>query len=103
MFILETPLFRVRSRKQTIYCYSDEERDRATKTAGRGLEITRFKGLGEISPAEFKQFVGERMRLAPVEVDDHAAVPHLLRFYMGRNTPERRGYIMDRLVVEDEA
>jgi len=103
VFILETPLFRVRSKKQTAYCYSDEERDQATKTMGRGQEITRFKGLGEISPAEFKQFVGDGMRLEPVEVDDHAAVPHLLRFYMGRNTPERRDYIMDRLVVGDES
>jgi len=103
VFILETPLFRVRSKKQTIYCYSDDDRERATRTLGRGQEITRFKGLGEISPSEFKQFIGEGMRLAPVEVDDHAAVPHLLRFYMGKNTPERRSYIMDRLVVENES
>jgi DNA gyrase/topoisomerase IV subunit B len=93
----------VRSKKQTFYCYSDEERERAAKTLGRGQETTRFKGLGEISPAEFKQFVGDGMRLVPVEVDDRAAVPHLLRFYMGKNTPERRNYIMDRLVVEDES
>jgi len=103
VYILETPLFRVRTKKQTIYCYSDEEREKAIKTLGRGQEITRFKGLGEISPSEFKQFVGKKMRLVPVEVDDHAAVPHLLRFYMGKNTPERRGYIMDQLVVETES
>jgi topoisomerase-4 subunit B len=103
VFILETPLFRVRTKKKTIYCYSDEERERAGKELGRGQEITRFKGLGEISPTEFKAFVGPDIRLSPVEVDNHAAVPHLLRFYMGKNTPERRSYIMERLVVENEA
>jgi DNA gyrase/topoisomerase IV subunit B len=91
----------VRTRKQTIYCYSDEDRERAAKALGRGQEVTRFKGLGEISPSEFKPFIGGEMRLTPVVVDDHAAVPHLLRFYMGKNTPERRRYIMDRLVVEN--
>jgi DNA gyrase/topoisomerase IV subunit B len=103
VWILETPLFRVRTKKQTIYCYDDEEREQATKTLGRGQEITRFKGLGEISPSEFKQFIGEGMRLSPVEVDDPDAVPQLLRFYMGKNTPQRRSYIMDRLVVENDA
>ena len=101
--ILETPLFRVRNKKKTIYCYSETERDEAIKTIGRGNEITRFKGLGEISPHEFKHFIGEEMRLSPVEVDDRSRVPNLLRFYMGKNTPERRSYIMDHLVVEDLA
>ena len=101
--ILETPLFRVRNKKKTIYCYSEAERDDAIKTIGRGNEITRFKGLGEISPHEFKHFIGKEMRLSPVEVDDRSRVPNLLRFYMGKNTPERRNYIMDHLVVEDLA
>ena len=99
--ILETPLFRVRTKKKTIYCYSDDEREAAVKQLGRGNEITRFKGLGEISPTEFKQFIGPGMKLTPVTVDNHHAIPHLLRFYMGKNTPERRAYIMDQLVVED--
>jgi DNA gyrase/topoisomerase IV subunit B len=100
VFILETPLFRVRTKKKTIYCYSEEDRDAAMKRVGRGYEVTRFKGLGEISPGEFKQFIGPQMRLFPVEVDDRHAVPHLLRFYMGKNTPERKGYIMEHLVTE---
>ena len=103
VFILETPLFRVRTKKRTVYCYSDEEREQATQELGRGREITRFKGLGEISPSEFKQFIGAGMRLVPVVIDDRAAVPHLLRFYMGKNTPERRSYIMERLVVENDS
>lgn len=101
VFILETPLFRVRNKKKTIYCYSDDEKNAALKELGRGHEITRFKGLGEISPSEFKHFIGPEMRLSPVEVDNHRVVPHLLRFYMGKNTPERRSYIMDQLVVEE--
>jgi len=100
--ILETPLFRVRNKKKTLYCYTEEERDAAIKSIGRGVEITRFKGLGEISPHEFKNFIGPDMRLSPVDIDNHNAVPHLLRFYMGKNTPERRNYIMDQLVVEPQ-
>ena len=100
--ILETPLFRVRNKKQTVYCYNVDERTAALKTIGRGAEITRFKGLGEISPGEFKHFIGPDMRLSPVEVDNHNTVPQLLRFYMGKNTPERRDYIMEHLVVERE-
>ncbi|MDH3627916.1 MAG: toprim domain-containing protein [Acidobacteriota bacterium] len=103
VFILETPLFRVRNRKETHYCYSEEERDSAIKKLSRGIEITRFKGLGEISPHEFKQFIGDDMRLTPVVVGDHSGIPKLLQFYMGRNTPERRGYIMNHLVVEASA
>ncbi len=103
LHVLETPLFRVRNKKKTIYCYSDDERAAAIKELGRGTEITRFKGLGEISPSEFRNFIGKDMRLSPVEVDDRSQVPKLLRFYMGKNTPERRGYIMDHLVVEESA
>ena len=103
LHVLETPLFRVRTKKKTIYCYSEDERAAAVKELGRGTEITRFKGLGEISPSEFRHFIGKDMRLSPVEVDDRSQVPKLLRFYMGKNTPERRGYIMDHLVVEETA
>lgn len=100
--ILETPLFRVRNKTKTLYCYTEDERDAAVKSIGRGTEITRFKGLGEISPHEFKRFIGPDMRLSPVEVDNHNAVPQLLQFYMGKNTPERRSYIMDHLIVRPE-
>jgi len=104
LFILETPLFRVRNKKETRYCYSEAERDAAI--AGlRGAEVTRFKGLGEISPGEFKNFIGPQMRLTPVQVahDKEHKIPAILRFYMGRNTPERRQFIMDhlRVVAED--
>jgi len=97
--ILETPLFRVRNSRKTTYCYSEEERDAAAKNL-RGVEITRFKGLGEISPSEFKHFIGSGMRLTPVRVGNRHNVPAILSFYMGRNTPERRNYIMNHLVVE---
>lgn len=104
VYILETPLFRVRNKEETIYCYSDKERGTAEKKlAGRGankrqVEITRFKGLGEISPKEFKQFIGPSMRLQQVNIDRLSEVPKLLEFYMGKNTPERRDYIMEHLV-----
>jgi DNA gyrase subunit B/topoisomerase-4 subunit B len=97
--ILETPLFRVRNGKKTLYCYSEAERDEAVKEL-RGAEVTRFKGLGEISPREFKQFIGPEMRLTPVRASNRHSVPAILGFYMGRNTPERRQYIMNHLVVE---
>jgi topoisomerase-4 subunit B len=99
--ILETPLFRVRNSKRTVYCYSEAERDTATRDL-RGTEVTRFKGLGEISPAEFKRFIGPEMRLTPVRLANRHSVPAILGFYMGRNTPERRQYIMNHLVVEAE-
>jgi len=99
--ILETPLFRVRNAKKTIYCYSEEERDTAMREL-RGPEVTRFKGLGEISPSEFKRFIGPEMRLTPVRLANRHSVPAILGFYMGRNTPERRQYIMNHLVVEAE-
>jgi topoisomerase IV subunit B len=101
VYILETPLFRVRNPKKTIYCYSENERDAAAKDL-RSAEITRFKGLGEISPSEFKQFIGPEMRLTPVRLANRHHVPAILGFYMGRNTPERRQYIMNHLVVELE-
>ncbi len=100
--ILETPLFRVRTRRDTVYCYSEKERDAALKEL-RGAEVTRFKGLGEISPAEFKRFIGPEMRLIAVRPANRHSVPAILGFYMGRNTPERRQYIMNHLVVEAEA
>ncbi len=101
VYILETPLFRVRNAKKTMYCYSEEERDASAKDL-RGVEVTRFKGLGEISPAEFKHFIGPDMRLTPVRLTNRHSVPAILGFYMGRNTPERRQYIMNHLVVEAE-
>ncbi len=102
LHILETPLFRVRNKKETRYCYSEEERD-AAMSALRGPEVTRFKGLGEISPGEFKHFIGPQMRLTPVVVAHEHKIPGLLRFYMGRNTPERRQFIMEHLRVAAEA
>jgi DNA gyrase/topoisomerase IV subunit B len=100
--ILETPLFRVRNAKKTTYCYSEAERDEAVRET-RGPEITRFKGLGEISPSEFKHFIGPDMRLRQVRMNNRRAVPAILNFYMGRNTPERRQYIMNHLVVDAES
>jgi topoisomerase-4 subunit B len=100
VFILETPLFRVRDKKQTFYCYSEAERDGAMRKV-KNPEITRFKGLGEISPSEFKAFIGPGMKLTQVSVDDGHVVQPLLQFYMGKNTPARRQFIMDHLVVEE--
>lgn len=102
--ILETPLFKVRNKKETLYCYSEEERDRAIKKLkNKQVEITRFKGLGEISPSEFKQFISGEMRLIPVTVDHLADIKPTLQFYMGKNTPSRKKFIMDNLVSENEA
>lgn len=98
--ILETPLFRVRTKKETVYCYSEQERDAAAKRLGAKSEVTRFKGLGEISPGEFKQFIGDDIRLRRVALHGEHAVRDILNFYMGKNTPERRAYIMDNLVVD---
>ncbi|MDR2784204.1 MAG: type IIA DNA topoisomerase subunit B [Treponema sp.] len=100
VFILETPLFRVRTKKETRYCYTEKERDAAMKTLGSQSEVTRFKGLGEISPKEFGQFIGEDMRLVPVSVNQIKIVPQVLAFYMGKNTPDRREYIMNNLVAD---
>ena len=101
--ILETPLFRVRTKKETIYCYSEQERDAASGKLGKGCEVTRFKGLGEISPGEFKQFIGKEMRLRQVVIDGEHSIPEVLNFYMGKNTQERRDYIMENLVIDQTA
>ncbi|HAR67802.1 MAG TPA: DNA topoisomerase IV [Lentisphaeria bacterium] len=98
LYILETPLYRVRNKKETVYCYDDAERDEAMERI-RGPEMTRFKGLGEISPKEFGQFIGEDIRLLKVSIDRLQEVPDILRFFMGSNTPERRQYILDNLVM----
>ena len=129
--VLETPLFRVRNKEKTIYCYSETERDNAVKELGgssgtgvspvssekvagqpethrqdaratRKVEITRFKGLGEISPKEFAQFIGKQMRLSKIEYAPRAESGPIFNFYMGKNTPERKDYIMDSLVVPVE-
>ena len=100
VFILETPLFRVRTKKETRYCYNEKERDEAVAALGSQSEVTRFKGLGEISPKEFGQFIGEDIRLVPVAVNTLKAVPQVLTFYMGKNTPERREYIMKNLIED---
>ena len=102
LYILQTPLFRVRNKKETIYCYSDEERQRAILKLGKTAEITRFKGLGEISPDEFKHFIGEDIRLEPVMITKDASVHELLDFYMGKNTPERQEFIIGNLKVEKD-
>ena len=120
VYILQTPLFRVRNKKRaikgykkendtdrkcdfvTVYCYSEEERQKAIEELGPNPEITRFKGLGEISPDEFKHFIGEEMRLERVTLSKHDAVMGLLEFYMGKNTMERQNFIIDNLVVEED-
>ena len=103
VFILETPLFRVRNKKETRYCYTEKERDQQIKALGAASEVTRFKGLGEISPQEFGQFIGPDMRLVPVEVQSLKNIPPLLSFYMGKNTPERREFIVNNLLAEIDA
>lgn len=98
LYILETPLFRVRNKKVTHYCYSEEERDDMAAKLGKGAEITRFKGLGEISADEFKQFIGEDIRLEKVTIENSKGIPEMLKFYMGDNTPERWEHIVENLV-----
>jgi topoisomerase-4 subunit B len=100
LYILQTPLFRVRNKKTTKYCYSDDEKDRAMKRLGANPEITRFKGLGEISPDEFKYFIGKDIRLDPVLMKKEESVPDMLSYYMGKNTPDRQKFIIDNLHVE---
>ncbi|MDR1445171.1 MAG: type IIA DNA topoisomerase subunit B [Treponema sp.] len=100
IFILETPLFRVRTKKETRYCYTEKDRDAIVAELGSGSEVTRFKGLGEINPKEFGQFIGENMHLVAVSVNTLRTVPQVLDFYMGKNTPERREYIMKNLIDE---
>src|SRR3984957_16977667 len=102
LFVLETPLFRVRNKQKTIYCYSEAERDKAIAELGGKPEITRFKGLGEISPKEFGQFIGDEMKLSRVEYAGKPDVANILGFYMGKNTPARKDYIMENLVVPVE-
>jgi topoisomerase-4 subunit B len=102
LYILQTPLFRVRNKQKTIYCYSDEERKDAIGKLGPNPEITRFKGLGEISPDEFRYFIGSTMRLDPVILSKDSPVNDLLSFYMGKNTPDRQGFIIDNLKIEED-
>lgn len=102
VYILQTPLFRVRNKKETAYCYTDEERKAAIAKLGPKPEITRFKGLGEISPDEFKHFIGKDMRLEPVLLDQQASVQQLLNYYMGKNTQERQEFIIGNLVIEKD-
>lgn len=102
LFILDTPLFRVRNKKETIYCYSDEERQRAIHKLGNKPEITRFKGLGEISPEEFGKFIGEDIRLDPIILNKDTKISDLLTFYMGKNTPDRQNFIIDNLRIEKD-
>lgn len=114
VYVLQTPLFRVRNKKgtrrgsksnsgETYYCYSDEERIAAIEKLGKDAEITRFKGLGEISPDEFRDFIGENMRVDRMKLRKEDAVAEVLEFYMGKNTPERQGFIVDNLIVEDDS
>lgn len=102
LYILQTPLFRVRNKKETRYCYNEEERIKALSELGKNPEITRFKGLGEISPDEFKHFIGKDIRLEPVVLGKDQTIDQLLEFYMGKNTPERQLFILDNLVVEND-
>ncbi len=101
LFILQTPLFRVRNKKETVYCYSEAEKRNAMASLGRKVEVTRFKGLGEISPSEFKQFIGDDMRLEPVVIGRKSKLHEMLQFFMGKNTPKRRDFIVRNLVVEE--
>ncbi len=102
LYILQTPLFRVRNKKKTIYCYSEEERENASKELGANPEITRFKGLGEISPDEFRHFIGKDIRLDPVIINKEESISEMLDFYMGNNTPERQEFIIENLRDEEE-
>jgi len=102
VYILETPLFRVRNKKETIYCYSEEEKQNALQQLGSKAEITRFKGLGEISPDEFGAFIGRDIRLRPLVLDDQTSVQKLLSYYMGKNTPERQEFIIENLRIEKD-
>ena len=102
VYILETPLFRVRNKKKTLYCYDDEERNTAVEEVGKNPEITRFKGLGEISPSEFKNFIGDQIRLEPIILNKKSKIQDLLTFYMGKNTPDRQEFIIDKLRIEKD-
>jgi topoisomerase-4 subunit B len=102
LYILETPLFRVRNKKETHYCYSEEEKIVAMEKVGKRPEVTRFKGLGEISPEEFKHFIGKDMRLEPIIIGKDASIEEVLTFYMGKNTPQRQNFIIENLRVEKD-
>ena len=102
VYVLQTPLFRVRNKKKTRYCYSEEERKEALEELGKTAEITRFKGLGEISPDEFKYFIGEDIRLEPVMLSKNSSIEDVLSFYMGKNTPNRQEFIIENLRVEKD-
>lgn len=102
LFILETPLFRVRNKKETIYCYDETEKQAAMRKLGKNPEITRFKGLGEISPDEFGKFIGDNIRLEPVILHSENSIPKILSYYMGKNTPERQQFIIENLKVEKD-
>jgi topoisomerase-4 subunit B len=102
VYILQTPLFRVRNKQKTFYCYSEEERVKAINKLRGKPEITRFKGLGEISPDEFKHFIGKDIRLDPVQMKKHESVAEMLSYYMGKNTPERQDFIIENLYVEKD-
>ena len=102
LYILQTPLFRVRNKKENLYCYSEEERQKAVKKCGASAEITRFKGLGEISPDEFKDLIGEKMRLDKVRLTKDDPISDMLEFYMGKNTPDRQGFIINNLRIEED-
>ena len=101
LYILQTPLFRVRNKKETRYCYTEADRINALNELGKNPEITRFKGLGEISPEEFKHFIGKDIRLEPVVIGKDTTIDQLLEFYMGKNTPDRQQFILENLVIED--
>ncbi|MEE1099755.1 MAG: type IIA DNA topoisomerase subunit B, partial [Alistipes sp.] len=102
LYILQTPLFRVRNKKENFYCYNEEERQAAVKRCGATAEITRFKGLGEISDTEFKNFIGDTMRLDRVRMTKDDQIHDLMEFYMGKNTFERQGFIINNLRIEED-
>jgi topoisomerase-4 subunit B len=102
VFILQTPLFRVRNKKETRYCYSSEEKAKAIASLGPNPEITRFKGLGEISPDEFKNFIGKDMRLEPLIINKNDSINGFLEFFMGKNTPDRQDFIIENLRIEED-
>ena len=101
VYILQTPLFRVRNKKQTLYCYNEKERDEAAEKLRGNVEITRFKGLGEISSDEFRYFIGKDIRLDPIILNKESSVGEVLSFFMGSNSPERQEYIIQNLRYED--
>lgn len=102
LYLLQTPLFRVRNKKETIYCYNESEKQAALQKLGRSAEITRFKGLGEISPDEFEGFIGEDIRLEPIIVTEKLSIPKVLSYYMGKNTPDRQDFIINNLRIEKD-